>query len=323
MNYKEFIDYSSLSTYLECPRKFYFQYILHFRSVRPSIHLVFGSAWHYGLEKAYELMMEEPTTPLTPTDLRETSISGFNQLWTIEGEPHFDPDIVFPKNPGRAADMYDKYWKKYLNEDLEYRIIGVESPFAIDLSSIYPGLPAYIGRLDLISESPSQELKITDHKTASSINKVTSTQFQSSMQTDGYLCAGHMYYDKIPTMEYSVSLCQKTKIAFERFSFSKRNSALDRFLHDLCEHSANILLDLQQLESESHIMEKTYSMNSFLRKPGYACTAYFSPCPYFDICNARNNPMTWKDDPPQGYDVNEWDPTKHEEETKKKLKEIA
>lgn len=334
MNYNERIDYSSLSTYLECPRKFFFQYVLHFRSSRPSIHLVFGSCWHYGLEESYKYIAERTDLKVTPILMRDVSIAAFNKLWALEGAPHFDPDLVYPKAPGRAADMYNKYWKEYLEEDIEKKIIGVEVPFTISLRILddlfdtteedeTAFLPDYIGRMDLVFESPDGSLEIVDHKTASSINVVTPISFQASMQTDGYLTAGHMFFDKIPSMTYSVALCQKTKIAFERFTFQKRMSALDRFLLDLSAHCESIQEDLALYELEKAETSRTHVMRCFRRKSGYACTQFFSACPYFDLCQNRNNPATWHDNPPQGYSVNEWDPAIHEAELKRKLEEVS
>jgi hypothetical protein len=283
---------------------------------------VFGSAWHYGLEVVYEEMMKD--TKLDPTSAREASIKGFNALWSIEGEPNFDPDLVYPKSPGRAADMYHKYWKQFLVEDTALKIVGVEIPFTITLSDLLPGMPNYIGRMDLAFEHEDESLEILDHKSASSINKITPVSFQASMQTDGYLAAGHLYYDKIPSMTYSVALCQKTKIAFERFTFSKRLSAINRFLVDLANHCNRLLGDLTLMEQEleEHATDRNHIMSSFYRKPGYACTSFFAACPYFDICNHRNNPLTWTEDIPGGYERKEWDPATHEAELKKKLEEI-
>lgn len=340
MNYNERIDYSSLSTYLECPRKFFFQYVLHFRSSRPSIHLVFGSCWHYGLEETYRRIASGSAmdTNMDAEFARDISVKAFNKLWSLEGEPHFDPDLVYPKAPGRAADMYNKYWKEYLDEDSQKKIIGVEIPFTISLGIMDDffgstdeadddedddSLPDYIGRMDLVFEAPDGSLEIVDHKTASSINAVTPISFQASMQTDGYLTAGHMFFDKIPSMTYSVALCQKTRIAFERFTFQKRMSALDRFLLDLASHCESIQEDLALYEIEKAETSRKHVMRCFRRKSGYACTMFFSACPYFDLCQNRNNPATWHNNPPQGYSVNEWDPSLHEEQLKRRLAEVS
>lgn len=332
MNYKEKIDYSSLSCYLECPRKFFFQYMLHLKSNRPSIHLVFGGAWHYGLECSYNHIKtnQESESPvkLTAKELRDISIAGFDAFWALEGLELFDPDIIYPKSPARAYDMYNKYWKDFLLDDTEVKIIGVEEPFLIDLSLFDQetdddGLPCFVGRLDLVTERPDSTVEIIDHKTASMITKSTSDGFYSSMQTDGYLLAGHIYFDANPTVTYSLAVFQKSKMAFSRLSFSKRKSAIDRYIADLTTHVRAILKDIEAYTEFSKLSEsasKHTIMAPFTRKTGYACTLYFSRCPYYDLCNARSNPATFAGTPPQGYEVNEWDPIKHEEKLKEQLK---
>lgn len=48
---------SSMNTYFQCPRKYFFIYKLKMRT-KPSIHLVRGSAAHYALEHLYSLVPE-------------------------------------------------------------------------------------------------------------------------------------------------------------------------------------------------------------------------------------------------------------------------
>jgi len=325
MNYREKIDFSSLSTYLDCPRKFLFQYLLHLRSSRKSIHLVFGSCWHYGLEVVYKQLQSDPDS-LTVIDATELSIVSFNDLWKIEGEPYFpDQDMIFPKSPGHAANMYNKYWQQFLDYDQQNKtIIAVEDPFVINLSNFADNLPNYIGRQDLIFKNNNDSLEIVDHKTAKALYPTTLTGFEMSFQTDGYLTSGHMYYDKIPTMTYSIALCQKSKIAFQRFNIIKTKSAVEQFLNDLVFYSSDIIKNLDVMEYELTVCKDRNSfINCFRRQAGYACTVYMSNCPYLDLCKIRNNPLLWKDNPPQGYAINEWNPEEHEAEMKRNLKEVA
>jgi hypothetical protein len=323
MNYKEKIDYSSLSTYMDCQRKFLFQYIFHFRSPNPSIDLIFGSCWHYGLESTYKELMKNPAS-LSVIQATEISINAFNDLWKIEGAKHFpNEDLIFPKSPGRASDMYYKYWERYLlSEDSMKKIIGVEAPFLISLSTIHPGLPNYIGRQDLLFELPDGSLEIVDHKTAKALWKTTLNQFEMSYQTDGYLTAGEMYYNKIPKITYSLAFFQKSKMAFQRFTIMKNKACLDQFLHSLIFYCKDLIkqIDLFEQELETKTVRNDI-INSFPRSPGYACTLYMRACPYMDLCKIRNNPLLWYNNPPQGYTINEWDPDKQEKELKNKLKQ--
>lgn len=323
MNYTEKIDYSSLSCYMECPRKFLFQYIFHFRG-KKSIHLVFGSCWHYGKEEVYKAIQRGEK--LTVKSATQIAVKAFNLLWSIEGASTWpDEDLIFPKSPGHAANVYYKYWTRYLAEDSSHQILAVESPFAIDLSQHTPGLPRYIGRLDLAQlKKQTGALLITDHKTGKATYTTTQTGYEMSLQTAGYMIAGFMYYDRIPEMLYNISLFQKTAIKFQRYTINKRKLELEQYFEDICYHVQNILIDLLVFEEDLLTCTKRNDiLKSFKRNPGYACTTYMTPCPYKSLCTMRNNPLLWYKNPPKGYIINEWDPDTHEAEMKRKLKEVG
>jgi hypothetical protein len=323
MNYTEKIDYSSLSTYMECPRKFLFQYIFHFRRGK-NIHLVFGSCWHYGKEVVYQHI--QAGEKLTVKQVTQIAVKAFNNLWAIEGAKTWpNEDIIFPKSPGHAANVYYKYFTRYLEEDQKHQILAIEAPFALDLSQHTPDLPNYIGRLDLVQlKKRYNSLLITDHKTTKAVNQSTLPGFEMSLQTAGYMIAGFMYYDRIPEMMYNIAMFQKTAIKFQRYTINKRKLELEHYFEDICYNVQNILIDLLTLEEDYESCTKRNDIiKSFRRNPGYACTSYFTTCEYKNICSMRNNPLLWKANPPKGFIVNEWDPDTHEADMKKKLKEVA
>ncbi len=322
MNYQEEIDYSSLSTYMECPRKFLFQYIMHLRGAGKSIHLVFGSCWHYGLEQAYK-QLKIDSNSLSAMDLTIISVKAFNALWQLEGATHWkDEDMIFPKSPGHAANMYQAYWERHLETDTVNgrKVIAVEAPFVIDLSSYSDNYPNYIGRIDLILSSENGGIEIIDHKTANCIYKTSPQTFEQSFQTDGYLTAGRIFYDKIPSITYRIALCQKNKIDFHPITVNKRSASIDHFLVNLTQYIDDILTNLYWLEEDKQRCEKrTDIIRSFRRCPGSACTAFFTQCPYYNLCKLRNNPLAWLEKTPQGYKREEWNPDKHEENIKTRL----
>lgn len=323
MDYTKKIDYSSLSTYMECPRKFLFQYIFHFRGAK-SIHLVFGACWHYGKEEVYKELQKG--TNLSVLDATRISVTAFNRLWSIEGAATWpDEDLIYPKSPGHAANVYKKYWDRYLESDKQDQVLAVEAPFALDLSQHTPGLPRYIGRLDLAQlKASTGQLLITDHKTGKATYSITQTGYEMSLQTAGYMIAGFMYYDRIPEMVYNVALFQKTAIKFQRYTIKKRKQELEQYFEDIVYYVQNILLDLTILKSDQEQFTKRNDcINSFRKNPGYACTTYMTACPYKALCTSRNNPLLWTNKPPKGFIINEWDPDEHEANLKKKLEELA
>lgn len=323
MNFHEKIDYSALSTYLTCPRRFLFQYVMHLKPAGQSIHLVFGGCWHYGLESTYNILKD--SNSLSVLDATENSIRSFNKLWKLDGEPFWkNEDAIFPKSPGHAANMYKAYWDRFLVADVKDRsILAVEAPFSIDLSVNGQTLPNYIGRIDLIFSNGHDGIDILDHKTAKAIYSTTPQTFEMSFQSDGYLTAGRIFYDKIPTITYRVALCQKSKIDFVPITINKRAAAIEHFLANLCHYAAEIQHNLNLLEEDKvTCTERTDILRSFHRNPGNACTTFMSLCPYYDICRLRNNPLHWIEKAPQGFMHSEWDPDKHDERTKKRLSEV-
>jgi hypothetical protein len=323
MNYLKEIDYSSLSTYMSCPREFLFHYIMHLNSTGKSIHLVFGSCWHYGLESSYKLLMKDPS--LSPMDCTINSIKEFNHLWSLEGAPLWkDEDLIFPKSPGHAANMYKAYWDRFHSADIKHhKIIAVEMPFAIDLSIHESELPIYKGRIDLILSKDSTSIDIIDHKTAKAIYKTTPQTYEMSFQTDGYLTAGRMFYDKIPSITYRIALCQKSKIDFQPILINKRSNSIEHFLANLIHYTKEIKHNLHLLEQDKiECKDRADILKSFPRCPGYACTTFMSTCIFYDLCNIRNNPLLWLEKPPQGFTYLEWNPELIEEQTKKRLSEI-
>lgn len=324
MNFREKIDYSSLSTYMDCPRKFLFQYVLHLKPIGQSIHLVFGACWHYGLEGPYlviqQLQEQNQKVNLKPLDLTEISIDHFNKLWDLDGAPHWkNEDTIFPKSPGHAANMFKEYWDRFTATDIRKEIIAVEAPFVIDLSLYKKGLPNYIGRIDLILGN-DKGIEITDHKTSKAVYKISQAAFEVSFQTDGYLTAGRLFYDKIPAITYRIALCQKSKIDFNPITVNKRAASIDHFLSNAIYYIERILNDLTLLEEDLiECTNRTDILKSFPRCPGNACTSYMTPCPYLSICNLRNNPLLWKDRPPQGLQISEWDPDLHDQKMRDRL----
>jgi hypothetical protein len=271
MNFNEKIDYSALSTYLTCPRKFLFAYVMHLKPTGQSIHLVFGSCWHYGLEATYNELLRNPS--LNVLEATECSILAFNKLWKLDGEPFWkNEDAIFPKSPGHAANMYKAYWDRFLVADVKDRsILAVEAPFSIDLSLKGAHLPNYVGRLDLVFTNGADGIDVLDHKTAKALYATTSQSYEMSYQSDGYLTAGRIYYDKIPTITYRIALCQKSKIDFIPITINKRSAAIEHFLADLCYYATEIQRNLHLLETDKiSCLDRTDVLQSFHRSPGYA-----------------------------------------------------
>ncbi len=325
MDYNKEIDYSSLKTFIDCRRKFFYQYILHLRSESPSIHLIFGSAWHYGLEVVYNIMKEDPKALKLAIDCREISTKAFTNYWKVEGEEHFGHLDTYPKNPGNASNMYNSYWNKFFIMDRSMTVFGVEMPFTLLLKS---GV-SYIGRMDLVMKE-FDKIFVIDHKTSSIISKITASEYEASLQTKGYLTAIQAHVDTLPRIIYRTARCQKGSTETEQFEVFINKAMNERFLQDVnwwSEQVKNEVAAYNAYMLDYHATGKPVDFRSYF--PAFhgsysaSCTAFFSLCPYYDICAEANNPLHYAEHAPTGYKFEEWNPADHEAKITKKLKEIT
>lgn len=311
MNYREELDYSSLSETLLCPRRFYFRHIRHLvKDSGSNIDLLFGLCAHAGQESSFKLLKAQPETPIIK--LIQASEQGILACWDKKGGEAFNGIDTFPKSKSRAIDLCAEFWIRNFSELLAWEIIGTEVSFAIPLGQ---GLPTYIGRMDAVLRHriKKQLLQINEYKTTKSASDIWFAGFENNIQTEGYLTAGKLFYDLVPTVKVYGLVTQKTKIDLVSYPITRTDHSTDRTLDDLRTLALDILVQLQILEAfreQSEAQNPHAIMPCFRRRPGMSCTAWMRRCPYMDLCMCRNNPDSWIE-PPQGYVISEWNPRDH------------
>ena len=106
-----YYDNTRLSTHEICPRKFYFRHRRHLRPATLQAPLVFGSAWHSGMD----VIWPGAKSDLTDAELAEAALFAFNKEWVKRGLPHVSDmtpeqlDEVGFRNAGVALDMFYSY----------------------------------------------------------------------------------------------------------------------------------------------------------------------------------------------------------------------
>lgn len=310
MDVRKEIDYTALSSYLQCPRKFYWRQV---RNLVPetmtSHHLIFGLAWHAGLEHGYKAGFAD-SGPLeqrvkTATD---AALEAFKRSWADHNGNELDPVNIFPKNEGRGLEMLIEYFSRFSSDFTTFKLMGAESSFMIPLGE---GLPSYIGRRDL---DLTDKLGVVtfEHKTMSTANEATLAGFDMSLQVEGYLTSAKLYYDQVSYVVINGAICQKTKFDFLRYRISRKDEAINRFLMELYTHVKRLLDELSRYDQwkatiNPESVDAADPMPMFLRNPGDSCVKYFRKCEYFDLCMARNNPEAFVKTP-LGYKEDVWDP---------------
>src|SRR5215510_15202511 len=176
------IDSSKLSTFMECPRKFFYEYVLGWRSSYPNNHLVFGVAWHLAVE--HFLLNNYSDASL------QEGIEMFYLRYRQELDAKSDEGFV-PKDPRRGIEALQVYHERFKDDVHKYDILYTElggSVLLADDSVIYFKLDA------LLRERHSKKVIILDHKSSQRHMNYWSQSWNLSTQMLTYLHAAKCMY---------------------------------------------------------------------------------------------------------------------------------
>jgi len=193
---RDYISYSAISTFQNCPLRYYFRYVAGLPEETVSASLVFGGAIHRAAEHHYnELMAGNPAPDL------DTLLHEYQDAWRERD----GAEILFGKKDD--ADTLGSLAERMLTtfQQSEYavpagRIIGVEEELR---EEVIPGCPDLLARIDLLTED-DDELVVTDLKTARSRwsqNQATDSAEQLLLYGD---LAGRLCPDKHVRLQFLV-----------------------------------------------------------------------------------------------------------------------
>lgn len=297
-----YYDNSSISTYKECPRKYFLRHILGWAtdSGKEAPALVFGSAWHAGLDELYK----EPTS----INRLENALTGFSKEWEARGYS-LDMDIqemesLNPRIPGVAAEMYENYISERANLLERCTVLAIEHPFATPI----PGLDDvyYVGKLDKVIEWNG--IHILEHKTTTMYSIQHSFQplyvesWGSSSQIKGYQLIGQVTFPGLQDVWVDAALVHK-KIhnAFKFIPVSHSDYLLKDWLGDTVQWIVEII------KEENHYKEIGDLEPGMFRKNEDSCFGKYGTCPFLSICNTIENPAR-EENAPLGYKKEFWQP---------------
>lgn len=156
---RDYLSFSSISTYQVCPLKYYFRYVAGLPEPVISASLGFGKAIHRAVEFYFEQHLAGAELP-TLDGLLEVYQAEWNKTPPLQR-------ILFGKeeNQDSLSVLADRVLRAFLVSDLaqpEGVIIGVEEELR---GSVLSGCPELLARIDLMVETDA-ELVITDFKTS-------------------------------------------------------------------------------------------------------------------------------------------------------------
>jgi len=142
----DFLSYTQISTYENCPLKYKYKYILNVPTL-PSHALSFGSTIHETLKLFHERLL-----------FKEVSLEELYKIYEEKWEPLGYLDEAHRKE--RFADGKKLLKKYYKSLDKTKKPIGLEKSFNIQINGI-----RFYGRIDRIDSLKGNEVEIIDYKT--------------------------------------------------------------------------------------------------------------------------------------------------------------
>lgn len=154
---RDYVSYSALKTYQQCPLRYFFRYIAGLPEESISASLLFGTSIHRAVEHHFQRLLAGETPPSLEELLAEYRAGWDERQLPVrfgsgEQEQTFEP---------MAAKMLAAFVRSDLTQP-EGRILAVEETLR---GPLLPGLPDLLGRIDLILETADQ-LVVRDWKTA-------------------------------------------------------------------------------------------------------------------------------------------------------------
>lgn len=250
---RDYISFSAIRTYQQCPLRYYFRYIANLPEETISAAFVFGSAIHRALEHHFRKLLETNSAATHDELLCE-----YRSEWQQQSLP-----VRFSKDD--QAGSFDELAKRMLSAFARSelakpagQILAIEESLR---GEIIPGLPNLLGKVDLILETPT-ELIVSDWKTS----RAKYTQDQVEESAAQLLLYGELARDFAPQKRLSLQfgVLTKTKeVSIDTHSFSFDRSQLDR--------TKRVIERVWQAIQADHFFPAPSPMNC----PG---------CPYRDPC---------------------------------------
>jgi hypothetical protein len=293
--FPEVLDSTLIASFRSCPRKFYLEYVEHWKPHDQSVHLVAGAAFATGLEVMRESFYVKGMSA------EDSLAHGIKALLESYGDFECPEDSA--KSATRMAGALEFYAQAYpleTDEAKPHKVSdeksGIEFSFAEPIDATHPetGNPLlYVGRMDMIVEYAGGIFG-EDDKTTSSLGASWSKQWDLRSQFTGYTWGCKQA--GIPLQGFlvrGVSIL-KTKYDTQQALTYRHGWMIDRWYEQL-------LRDVERMKQMWESGYWDYSLD-------HACTEY-SGCIFRQVCLSRD-PQPWLE---TGFERRRWDPVKREE----------
>lgn len=286
-------DATKIQCYMDCPRKYFYEYVLGWQNEAPNIHLEFGSAWHLAMEH----LLLNGYDDVAILGAYEKFVSYYRQFFSELME-----DQYHPKTPAMALKALLGYALEYKHD--RHKTLYTEIAGTIALSERH----TLTFKMDSILET-ADGIKSREHKTGSQLSRPWTDQWALKMQTGVYnhvLCC-LFGPENVWGVEINGTIFSKREVKFQRVPARRTIAGMESWYYNAISWLDDIARDFDALNSCS---ENDSVLHAF-KQNTESCTKYFG-CAFHDYCMAWSNPLQHVDQLPIGFVQRYWNPKEEE-----------
>lgn len=308
-------DATKLKEYQNCPRKYFFQFVLGWVPLDSNINLVFGEAWH----RAMAALLQGKDVNEAHTDF----LSYYREHF-----PEAEDPFHAPKNPQvalTALEQYEEFWRE---EDKNLQTIATEVAGIIFINR--KPLRKLHFRMDGVVEIPNRGIIVLEHKTTSlGLGEAWRGQWELAIQPNLY---SYALYSWLAATGRDTNKYWGLEVNATSFGKKRQDgSSLISFGRVPIHGSKTSLLDfittankwMERIEADFNLLRKSKGEEEVMKcfpKNGNACFQYFRLCEYHPYCSAWKNLISQQHRMPTEFRVKQWDPRKLGERSKEVVK---
>ena len=318
-------DSSKVQSYMNCPRRYFFEHVIGWRTDEPSIHLEFGTAVHLAMEILHTKGYEAESL----SDAFEVFFDHYRKYFGEELD-----DANAPKNPANFMRALPLYAKKYRDIDAEDEVLHVEVAGSV---AVGPNRLLYF-KSDTIIKT-KRGIIAREHKTGTRFHPLWAAQWRKKMQAAAY---NHVLYclflGKDGVTEDDIAGVEINGIFLRNEPRLKRDGQPYANQQDTEFHRVPVRKNLPQMEAwvseVNHwfdLIERDFSKLADAKEEDQvldafhgnteSCTKY-GVCPFIDQCCSWPNPLQRMHELPAGFKSELWDPRDHSEDNVKEVIEL-
>lgn len=317
------IDGTKLNTYITCPRKFFYEFILGWRPLHTNHNLYFGLCFHIALEYMYGKWQKRGVPGYQASD-----IPGAYEIFFNEYRKQYDPDTDTShkyKTPENVLRILMEYINLYQDDAFEVIETEISGSVPIGYRSDGSTKDLYF-RLDLVTKLANGMYDILEHKISSwrlepwaeswplSIQAGTGTHalycVYPSEEVKGITYNG-FFFRAVPKRKKNGELYANAGSGneFLRIPIHTKMDRLQWWLGMVNGWYDRVERDMDVLDNET---EDQSTMEAFPCSGN--CFEYGERCPYYDMCCSNANPLK-ELIKPEIFKEEHWDPRDADKES--------